>query len=625
MSSENLERKLTAIFYADVAGYSRLMGQDEAGTHRILRDYLDFMAVEIERRGGRIVHYAGDAVLADFGSVIAAFEAAVAIQRELRERNDALPEEGRLEFRIGLNLGEVIVDRNDIYGDGVNVAARLESLADPGGICISATVHDQIVGSVETGFEDMGAQSVKNIERPVSCYRVLLGADAPRRRPKRTGGKPKAKVFAAVVALLLIVGGGIAWWTMAPKLETASPDRMALPLPDKPSIAVLPFANLSQEAKDDYFVDGMTDDLITDLSNISGLFVIARNSVFTYKGRAVKVQEVAEDLGVRYVLEGSVRKASGQVRINAQLIDALNGTHVWAARFDRPLDDIFKLQDEVVGEIVSALAVELSPRDHALAVGSEARPNMEAYEFLLRGLELRSRFNWNDFIEARAMFLKALEHDRDYARAEIELGNLYYEAWRIWGEDQRTNLRETITYAERAAALDPRSARPHVLLALAHKFLGEHEVAEREARRALDLEPTDATSLAGLADYLRLSGNPERSIELMRQAMRRDPYFPAFYLAWLGHAYFMTGQYAEAIVALRRGVERDASYVPFHLFLAATYAANGMETEAKQAAAQVLGLVPGFTLSGYAGFIGHRHRMDLERDLAALRKAGLPE
>ncbi len=336
MSSENLERKLTAIFYADVAGYSRLMGQDEAGTHRILRDYLDFMAVEIERRGGRIVHYAGDAVLADFGSVIAAFEAAVAIQRELRERNDTLPEEGRLEFRIGLNLGEVIVDRNDIYGDGVNVAARLESLADPGGICISATVHDQIVGSVETGFEDMGAQSVKNIERPVSCYRVLLSADAPRQRPKGTGGKPKAKVLAAVVALLLIVGGGIAWWTMAPKLETASPDRMALPLPDKPSIAVLPFANLSQESKDDYFVDGMTDDLITDLSNISGLFVIARNSVFTYKGRAVKVQEVAEDLGVRYVLEGSVRKASGQVRINAQLIDALNGTHVWAARFDRP-------------------------------------------------------------------------------------------------------------------------------------------------------------------------------------------------------------------------------------------------------------------------------------------------
>lgn len=624
MSSENLERKLTAILYADVAGYSRLTGQDEVGTHRTLSRYLDIITGEIEGREGRVVHFAGDAVLAEFASVMASFETAVAIQAQLRGLNADLAPESRLEFRIGLNLGEVIVDRNDIYGDGVNVAARLESLADPGGICVSATVHEQIEGSVDILFEDMGAKSVKNIARPVRCYRALLRPEDARGMPRGIWRGIPARIGIVVVAAALMTGAA-AWWMNRPQMETASMDRMALPLPAKPSIAVLPFVNLSQDAKDDYFVDGMTDDLITDLSKISGLFVIARNSVFTYKGRAVKIQEVAEELGVRYVLEGSVRKANRQVRINAQLIDALQGSHVWAERFDRPLDDIFKLQDEVVGEIVSALSVELSPRDHAATIGSEAPPNMEAYEFLLRGLELRSRFNWNDFLEARDMFRKALEHDKDYARADIELGNLYYEAWRVWGEDKAANLRETITFAERAATLDPRSARPHVLLALAHKFLGEHDVAERAARRALDLGPTDATALAGLADYLRLSGNPEQAIELMRQAMRRDPYFPPFYLAWLGHAYFMTGNYTDAVVTLRRGVERDASYVPFHLFLAATYASDNRTPEAKLAAAKVLELVPGFTLAGYAGFIGHRNRLDLDRDLAALRKAGLPE
>jgi adenylate cyclase len=623
MTPTELERKLTAIFYADVAGYSRLTGQDEAGTHRILSGYLDLITEEIERHGGRVVHFAGDAVLADFASILAAFETAVSIQRELRDRNREFTDENRLEFRIGLNLGEVIVDRNDIYGDGVNVAARLESLADPGGICVSERVFEQIEGTVDAGFDDMGAQSVKNIARPIRCYRVLLdGAVAPSRSGLGAWITPK-KVAAAVLAVIIVAG--LAWWESRPHMEPASADRMALPLPDKPSIAVLPFVNLGGGTKDDYFVDGMTDDLITDLSKVSGLFVIARNSVFTYKGRAMKVQKVAEDLGVRYVLEGSVRKAAGQVRINAQLIDALSGTHVWAERYDRPLDDIFMLQDEVIGEIVRALAIELSPGERASTVAAEAAPNMEAYEFLLHGLELRSRFNWQDFLEAREMFRKALEHDEDYARARTELGNHHYEAWRIWGENREKNLRQTIAFAERAVELNPRSARPYVLLALAHKFRGEHDVAERAARRALDLGPTDATSLAGLADYLRLSGNPEQAIALMRQAMRHDPYFPAFYLAWLGHAYFMVGQYEDATVTLRRGIERDATYVPFHLFLAATYAVIGKVDDAKRAAAQVLELVPGFTLSGYAGFIGHRHQLDLDRDLTALRKAGLPE
>jgi len=286
MTPTELERKLTAIFYADVAGYSWLTGQDEAGTHRILSGYLDLITDEIENHGGRVVHFAGDAVLADFGSILAAFETAVAIQRELRDRNREFTDESRLEFRIGLNLGEVIVDRNDIYGDGVNVAARLESLADPGGICVSERVFEQIEGSVDAGFDDMGAQPVKNIARPIRCYRVLLdGATAPSRLGLRAWITPK-KMAAAVMAVVIFTG--LVWWESRPQMEPASADRMALPLPDKPSIAVLPFVNLGGGTKDDYFVDGMTDDLITDLSKVYGLFVIARNSVFNYKGRAFR-------------------------------------------------------------------------------------------------------------------------------------------------------------------------------------------------------------------------------------------------------------------------------------------------------------------------------------------------
>ncbi len=628
MGQPQVERKLAAIFYADVAGYSRLTGRDEEGTHRTLTAYLDSITETIKRHGGRTVHFAGDAVLADFASVVAALNCAVEVQRELAVRNAELPEDRRLRFRIGINLGEVIVDRGDIYGDGVNVAARLEGLADPGGICISGSVFDQVAGKLDYGFEYLGEQRVKNIEKPIPAYRVLLDPAAAGRvlgRRRRRGSRRLLVAAVLVLALAGTAAWGIYRYLAAPDMEPASPEKMAFPLPEKPSIAVLPFANLSGDPEQEYFADGLTDDLITDLSKISGLFVIARNSVFAYKGRPVKVQRVAEELGVRYVLEGSVRRAGNRVRINAQLIDATTGRHVWAERFDRELKDIFAVQDEVIGKIVSMLEVELTERDREARAAARGTDDLEAYDQFLRGMELRSRFTWKDTLAARDMFLKAVELDPRFARAYVALGNLSFEAWRIWGEPRETNLEKAIEYARRAAAIDDRQAEVHVLLALSYHFLGRSEQAETEAQKALALGIGDADALASLGDYLRLTGRPREAIELFRQSMRLNPYFPAWQLAWLGHAYFMTGQYDRAIETLKRGIRRDATYIAFHLFLAASYAASGREAEAKAAAKEVLKLNPNFTLSAYAGFIGHRDKADLDRDLLWMRAAGLPE
>ncbi|MDP6389447.1 MAG: adenylate/guanylate cyclase domain-containing protein [Alphaproteobacteria bacterium] len=626
MSQPDLERKLAAILYADVAGYSRLMGEDEDGTHRILSAYLDTFVASIEGHGGRAVHFAGDAVLADFSSVTSALTCAIAVQRDLAQRNQNLADDRKVQFRIGINLGDVIVDRDDIYGDGVNVAARLEGLSEVGGICISGTVFDQVEGRVDCGFAYMGAQKVKNIRKPVLAYGVLLD---PAEKGKVIGApsaRPAWTIPAAAVFVAAAVGAAV-WFGLArPPGEAPMVAEAPLAMPDRPSIAVLPFANESGDAAQDYFADGLTDDLIIDLSKVSGLFVIARNSVFAYKGKPVTVQEVAKRLGVKYVLEGSVRKAGGQVRINAKLIDAMSGQQLWADRYDGTLKDIFMLQDDVVGKIVSALSVELTEDDmksKMAAVKETASP--DAYDFLLRGLQYRSRFKWKDALEARELFAKALEQDPNYARAAIALGNHYYEAWRIWGEPRDENLNMAIEHATKAATIDPGSPLPHVLLAQAYFFLGRYGESEGEARKALALNPSDADALASLADFMRLSGRPEEAVDLFKRAMRLDPLFPAWQLAWLGHAYFMTGAYDEAIQTLKRGVRRDAGYIAFHLFLAASHAASGNLEEAKREAAEVLKNNPEFTLEAYTGFIGHKNPADLERDLAAMRKAGLPD
>src|SRR5436309_8486126 len=380
MPPENVERKLVAILSADVQGYSRLMGEDEVGTLRRLTAYREVTDALIQHHRGRIVGTAGDSILAEFASAVEAVQCAAAIQQALKTKNTDLPAERRMEFRIGINVGDVIVEGPQIYGDGVNIAARLEALAEGGGICLSGTVYDQIENKLALGYEYLGEQTVKNIAKPVRVYRVRdAAASAP---------------------------------AQASRKETAP----RLPLPDKPSILVLPFVNMSNDPEQEYFSDGITEDITTDLSKISNLFVISRNSAFTYKGKAVKVRDISREMGVRYVLEGSVRKAGERVRISAQLIDATTDHHLWAERYDRPLTDIFAVQDEIVQKMVTTLKLQLSVREQGLLV-RRAQENLEAYEAFLRGLTYFYRLTKEGNAQARQLFEQAVALDPAYAEA----------------------------------------------------------------------------------------------------------------------------------------------------------------------------------------------------------------
>jgi TolB-like protein/class 3 adenylate cyclase len=624
-----MERRLAAILAADVVGYSRLMGDDEAGTLTRLEGLrAEIIEPLIDRHRGRVVKLMGDGFLVEFASVVDALACALAWQDAVEVRASQVPEDRALRFRIGVNLGDVMVKGDDVYGDGVNVAARLEGLAEPGSVLVSRTVFDHAKGKVAAVFEDLGEQELKNIAEPVRVYRISMGSEVTKTPTvaKVTSRSRRLPVIAAMV-VLLVVAAGVALWLKPwePREEPASIERMAFPLPDKPSIAVLPFANISDDPEQEYFADGMTEDLITDLSKISGLFVIARNSSFSYKGQQVKVRQVAEELGVRYVLEGSVRRAADQVRINVQLIDATTGGHLWANRFDRDFSDIFKLQDEVIEDIVSALAVELTDKEKAGQHTREQTDNLQAHEYFLRGRQHLERFTAKDTAKAKEFFEKAIELDPKHAQALTALGRLHYNEWEIWGKARDKNLARALELGQKAVAVDDTLAGPHLLLSLVYRFLRQKGKMEIETNKALALEPRDADTLAGLGDVLRWSDRAQEAIGLLQTAMRLDPFYPAWYDFYLGKALFITSRYEEAITALKRGAERNPNYPAFHLFIAASYAMLGREEAARAAAAEVLRINPRFTLKAYAAHVPYNSKEALERDLAAFRKAGLPE
>jgi TolB-like protein/class 3 adenylate cyclase len=428
MTAQEFKRKLSAIFSADVAGYSRLMGEDEAATVRTLEAYKEIMFSLIKQHRGRVIDSPGDNLLAEFASVVDAVQCAVAVQKELQARNADLPENRRMQFRIGINLGDVIEEGERIYGDGVNIAARLESCADPGGICVSKTAFDHIESKLPLGYEFLGEQQVKNIARPVGAYRVLMDprvtvAGVKEKKHPVPVWRKKKMLAAAFAALIVIIGA--AFWNFywrTPKIEPASIEKMAYPLPDKPSIAVLPFDNMSGDTDQEYFSDGLVEEIITALSKVPQLFVIARNSTFSYKGKPVKESQIAEELGVRYVLEGSVRKEGERVRITAQLIDALKGHHLWAERYDRDLKDVFALQDEITMNILTALQVRLTEGEVA-HISAKGTRKLEAY---LKVLQARGPFytiTKEGLAQARRLCEEAIEIDPDYAAAYVYLGS----------------------------------------------------------------------------------------------------------------------------------------------------------------------------------------------------------
>jgi adenylate cyclase len=626
MTTKEFTRKLTAILSADVKGYSRLMQEDEEATVRTITAYREVITDHIRRHAGRVVDAKGDNVLAEFPSVVDAVRCGVAVQKELKEKNDKLPENKRMEFRIGINLGDVIEEVDTIYGDGVNIAARLESLSEGGGICISGTAFDQIGKKLALGYEYRGEQKVKNIEKPVRVYKVLMESEYAGKVIGREKPKTKQWRWAAIggMMVLIVVTGILAVWHhyLRPQFEPASVERMAFPLPDKPSIAVLPFVNMSEDPNQEYFSDGITEDIITTLSKIPRLFVIARNSTFTYKGKSVKIQKVSEELGVRYVLEGSVRKAGERVRITAQLIDATRGHHLWAEKYDRDLRDIFALQDEVTRKIVRALVVKLTEDEQKLLVHKKP-DSLEAYDYILRGTDHFLRMTGEENAEAREMFKRAIELDADYALAYSWLGWTYWMEWSFeWSQDP-TSLDRAFELAQRALSLDDSLSDAHSLLGKVYLWKKQYNQAISELEKTVALDPNDADGLAGLGEILYFAGKPEKAIVLTNKAIRLNPIPPVWYFHSLGHASYLAGHYDEAITALKRSLNRNPNFWPSHVYLAASYIELGRVEEARAEAAKILKIFPRFSLEGKSQKLPYKDQSVIERLGENLRKAGL--
>ena len=638
MPTEGFKRKLTAILSADVAGYSRLMGDDEEATVRTLNVYFDLMTKLVQQYRGRVVDTTGDNLLAEFASAVDAVNCAVEIQRELAERNTELPYERKMEFRIGVNIGDVIEEENRIYGDGVNIAARVESLADAGGICISGRVYVQVENKLDLTYDFIGEQEVKNIAKPVLVYRVLSHPGAAAQRvvsAKKALRKIWRNIAISIIAfIILIVAGALVWkfyWRSASReTEITTGHKLALELPDNPSIAVLPFDNMGGDREQEYFSDGMTDDLITDLSKISGLFVIARNSVFTYKGKPVKVQEVAQELGVRYVLEGSVRRAGEKVRINAQLIDATTGHHLWAERYDGYFNDVFALQDKITGEIVAALSVKLTSVEKE-QLTRKYTDNASAYDEFLKGRSHYVRRTPGDYAKAVSCFGRAVELDPNYGQAYAALSLTYWEsAHNLWTYNIGVSWVEAHNRAEKYLKMAMQKPSPLAYQAASKMHIDwqQHEMAIGLAQRALALDPNDSNSYLAIAYALIYAGRPQEALDFVEKAMRLDPHYPSYYLFILGLAHFHLDQYEEAVPLFEKALKLNpVNYVPL-IPLSAAQAHLGREQEAETTLFKMQKALPAIVtiaLVKRGSLFNYKSPTDQNRLLAGLRKAGMLE
>jgi adenylate cyclase len=583
-------RRLAAIFAADVAGYSRLMGADEVGTLASLKSHRgELIDPKIRQHRGRLVKTAGDGLLAEFASIVDAVQCAVEIQRGMATRNAATPPEKRIAFRIGINLGDIIADEDDIYGDGVNVAARLEAAAEPGGLCLSGAAHEHVAGKLPFEFADFGAQPMKNIARPVHVYG--LSADS-------VGALPPIEALA----------------TARPDAERPSPTP-----PDRPSIAVLPFVNFSGDPEQTYFSDGVTEDIITELSRFRSLLVIARNSSFAFREQPIDITEIARRLGVQYVLEGSVRRVGSRVRVTAQLIDAARGTHVWAERYDRDLADIFEVQDEVVRTVVATVAGRLEAAGAELARRKPAE-SLAAYDYVLRGLEQLNQAGDRHNMEARRLFEKALELDPGYPAAHTYLALAIYVQWtntRVPGE-----LEEALEVGRRALALDDNDSRIHRVLSVVYAHLREHDRAEFHGARSVALNPNDTHAALTHASRLRDVGRAEEAVGWVQKAMQINPCHPNWYWNTAARILHDAGRYQEAVDAYARIEDRPSFY---HAYVAACLAELGRMEEARDHAGRALAARPDFSIAAWGKRLTYRREGDRQRFLDSLRKAGLPE
>ena len=575
-----MERRLAAIFAADVVGYSRLMGADEEGTIRTLHAYREVIDGLVAKHRGRVFGTAGDSVIAEFASPVEAVRCAAEVQQELGERNADIPDYRRMEFRIGVNLGDVVVEGDNLLGDGVNVAARLQELADPGSVYVSDDIHRHVDGKVDLTFADLGDQNLKNIAAPVRVY-------------------------------CWSEGGG------------AAATEAALPLPDKPSIAVLPFTNISGDPEQEYFSDGITEDIITTLSKIPGLLVVARNSTYVYKGRSVGVKQVGAEQGVHFVLEGSTRTAGDRIRITAQLIDAATGHHLWADRYDRKVDDIFALQDEISIRIVTELQIELLEGEMARLSGSGTN-EIEAWREQVRAVACTHVVTKESYNQARRHAERATEIDPDYASPLATLGWVHWLEGRLgWVDPRDVSITKAQDYAERALKLDPQNPEAHGVLGVVHMIEGRHDDSIARLVTGLDLSPSHANLTAYLSVTRTWNGESELGINLAEKAMRLSPIYPAWYSGAHGFALRRAGRYAEATRALKVYGKRQQG--AGHVDLAIIYVETDQIETARHEVEEILRYQPEFTIGKWAETQMYRDPTHLEHDISALRKLDLPQ
>jgi adenylate cyclase len=581
------ERRLAAVLAADMVGYSRLMEVDETGTLARLKTHrIELIDPAIVKNRGRIIKTTGDGLLVEFQSVADAVLCAVEVQRRMSRRNTDVSPARWIQFRIGINLGDVIVEENDIFGDGVNVAARLEALAEPGGICVSAAVRDQVGNRLDdVEFEDLGDQTVKNIIRPIRVFRIRLDSD-PKNPP-----------------------------------EGATDAAVATTISKKPSIAVLPLVNMSGDPEQEFFTDGLTEDIITELSRFHNLLVISRNSTFVHKGKAVNVQEVAREFGVDYVLEGSVRKAGDRIRVTVQLIDAETDRHIWAERYDRELKDIFAIQDEMTRAIVAILPgrVEAATHDRAKRKPTD---NMAAYECVLAAKVLHHRSIREDNAEAQRLLDRAVALDPTYAHAHAWKACVLGQTWGYdWCADRDATFRQVAAEAETALALDDNDSDVHRILAALDLTRNDHDKAAYHQERALALNPNYDLVVVQQGELLTWLGRPEEGIDWIKKAMRLNPYHPERFWNHLGRACYCAEKYAEAVEAFSRITRPDHTH---HAFLAATFAQMGNAVAASAHATEVLKREPKFSAAAYLATQHYKREVDRDRHEAGLLKAGLP-
>jgi len=627
MADKGFRRKLTAILSADVEGYSRLMGDDEEATVRTLTSYREVLSTLIQQHNGKVLDSPGDNLLAEFVSVVDAVQCAVAVQKEIHARNEELPDNRRMQFRIGINLGDVIQEEGRIYGDGVNIAARLESLAEPGGICISKTAFDHIESKLPYGYDFIGEQTVKNIAKPVGAYRVQLDPRVTVSGKSKKSAKSKRRQILAGAAVFLVLAIAVGIWQFyarLPTVEPASVEKMAFPLPDKPSIAVLPFENIGGDPEQEYLSDGLAETIITQLAQVHKLFVLSRQSTFTYKGKNVKAKQVAEEMGVRFILEGSVQSSGDRVRVTAQLIDAITGRHKWADNYERELKDIFAIQDEISHKVVTELLGKIAEGEHDQLIMQKSK-SAEALKYYYKSLAELRKFTKESHSQARKLAEKAIEIDPQYSLAYSMIAWTHtLDVGLGYSKNLTQSLKEVDQFIEKALETDPYSKDVPNLLTYLYTVKGQYDQAISQGRLAVERLPNLCDSHAFLAWALVKAGQPAEAIEEITIAMRLAPSYPTWFLACLGQSYFLTGRYEDAIVAYKKYLEREPHRIDVSPWLAVINSALGNEKQARIEAEGLFKKWPTFSLKQWKGTLRFKDDAVNDRIINYARKAGLP-